>query len=62
MYGYLNEKRMQRASELLIKGELSIQEVALSVGFKHVGYFSRLFRKTYHNTPLAYKRNHLPFK
>ncbi|EPJ48899.1 MAG: regulatory protein [Osedax symbiont Rs1] len=53
---------MQRASELLIKGELSIQEVALSVGFKHVGYFSRLFRKTYHNTPLAYKRNHLPFK
>ena len=58
VYGYLKEKRMQRASELLINGDMSVQEVAQSVGFKHVGYFSRLFRETYDASPLAFKRSH----
>jgi len=55
VYGHLNKRRMQYASELLIKGELSVQEVAQVIGFKHVGYFSKLFRETYSLSPRVFK-------
>ncbi len=57
IYGYLNEKRIEKASELLLNGELSIRDVASNVGFKHVGYFSKLFREKHGVTPLKYKHS-----
>lgn len=57
VYEYLNEKRMQQASDLLLDGHLSVQEVASRVGFKHAGYFSRLFKEKYKKSPLIYKRD-----
>lgn len=60
VFGYLKEKRMQAAAELLIHGELSIQQVSETVGFKHSGHFSKLFGETYGVAPLEYKRRYNP--
>ncbi len=53
---YLTEVRMERACELLSAGELSVQAVACSVGYKDALYFSRLFRKRKGTTPSNYRR------
>lgn len=56
VYGFLSTKRMIRAGELLALGELSVQEVAHSVGFKHVGHFSKKFKEQYMCSPKQYRR------
>jgi two-component system response regulator YesN len=53
--GYLNERRMSRAAELLKGENLPVKAAALSVGIEDQLYFSRLFRKTYHLSPSAYR-------
>lgn len=52
---YLTEIRMERACELLTAGQLSVQAVACSVGYKDALYFSRMFRKRKGITPSNYK-------
>ncbi len=52
---YLTEVRMERACELLLTTELSVQAVAGSVGYKDALYFSRLFRKRKGITPSNYR-------
>jgi len=52
---YLTEVRMERACELLLGSELSVQAVACSVGYKDALYFSRLFRKRKGITPSGYR-------
>ena len=52
---YLAEVRMERACELLSAGELSVQAVACSVGYKDALYFSRVFRKRKGITPSDYR-------
>lgn len=42
---YLIRYRMSRARELLLRGRYSVAEVAKSVGYADVYYFSRLFKK-----------------
>ena len=59
VYGYLKEKRLQVASDLLIDGELSVQQVCVYVGLKHSGHFSKLFTERFGVTPINYKRKHL---
>jgi len=56
VYGYLNNKRMIKASELLLNGDLTVQEVALNVGYKHVGHFSKKFKQYYLCSPKHYRR------
>lgn len=58
VFGYLKTKRMQTAEQLLMAGELSIQQVSKSVGFKHNGHFSKVFSETYGTSPMEYKRRH----
>lgn len=52
---YITEVRMERACELLLTSELSVQAVACSVGYKDALYFSRLFRKRKGITPSNYR-------
>jgi YesN/AraC family two-component response regulator len=52
---YLTEVRMERACELLLTTELSVQAVSCSVGYKDALYFSRLFRKRKGTTPSNYR-------
>jgi len=48
--------RIRHASSLLMKGELSISEVAFASGFKDSNYFSRQFKKIKGVSPKQYAR------
>lgn len=54
---YINELRMKKAMELIKKQEkeVSLKEIAISVGIDDQLYFSRLFRKYYGMAPSEYK-------
>lgn len=47
----LQEKRLERANELLMKTDLPITEIAEMVGYDNISYFYRIFRNKFHMTP-----------
>ncbi len=53
---YLIRYRLKLAKTLLEKGELSVAEIALAVGFSDSNYFARIFRREIGVAPGAYKR------
>lgn len=53
---FLNIYRMKTGSRLLLQTEKSITEIALSCGFNHLSYFSKMFQETYGCTPGAYRK------
>lgn len=55
---YINGLRMKKAMELIKKQEkeVSLKEVAISIGIDDQLYFSRLFRKYYGMAPSEYKQ------
>jgi AraC-like DNA-binding protein len=58
-YAYLMTRRIERAQELLRRGELSVTEVCLEVGCTSLGSFSARFTELVGETPTAYRaRNH----
>jgi signal transduction histidine kinase/DNA-binding LacI/PurR family transcriptional regulator/DNA-binding response OmpR family regulator len=57
---YLNRYRVRQAKTLLEKGEHSVSEVALAVGFTLTNYFGRIFREEVGVTPGAYLRGKRP--
>lgn len=52
--GFLRHERLKAAALLLQKGKITISEVAYSVGFNDVDYFSKCFKETYLVTPSEY--------
>lgn len=52
---YINRIRVNRATGLLRKTSLSIQQVAEQCGFSDGNYFSRIFRKFENVTPNEYR-------
>ncbi|MDT8427790.1 MAG: helix-turn-helix domain-containing protein [Pseudomonadales bacterium] len=52
---YLQEIRIRQARELLKRSNLSIAEIAFSVGYQDISYFSGLFRKLNGVTPNQYR-------
>lgn len=53
---YLNQYRLNRAKEKLLTDQDSISNIALSVGFETVGYFDRIFKRTFGMTPKQFIR------
>ncbi|WP_028561019.1 AraC family transcriptional regulator [Paenibacillus pinihumi] len=53
---YLLRIRMERAAQLLKEGQLSIKQIASSVGYNDALYFSKQFRKWSGLTPSAYSK------
>jgi len=53
---YILRQRMHRAKKLLKTTELSIPEIAHSVGFADYNYFSRVYKKTYGKSPKYYRK------
>lgn len=53
---YINSVRLRRAAELLELTRESVGEIARSVGFDDLSYFSRLFGRAYGMAPGSYRR------
>ncbi|MCH2087002.1 MAG: helix-turn-helix domain-containing protein [Pseudoalteromonas sp.] len=52
---YWQQLRVQTAKELLASSNLSIQEVALEVGYNDQGHLTRVFKKVLSQTPSEYR-------
>lgn len=51
VFGYLRQKRMEHAHELLKSGNVSIIEVANSVGYSNASHFARAFKEAFGFNP-----------
>ncbi|VEP17006.1 Regulatory protein [Hyella patelloides LEGE 07179] len=49
--GYLTSLRLEQAKLLLREKKLSVAEVANSVGYTHLGYFAKVFKRQFGITP-----------
>lgn len=56
---YLTHYRMLIASELLVKTNLNIKEIANEVGYKNPFHFSNEFKKVYNTSPTDYRIKNL---
>ncbi len=54
---YLNHYRLTVASDLLKESAMSVTQISEAVGFSDPLYFSRLFRRTFHTSPRAYRQS-----
>ena len=60
VYGYIKEKRMEKAKDMLESGDFSVSDAAWDLGYTNVSHFIELFRRHYGITPgkfLSTKRN-----
>lgn len=53
---HMKEHRLERAAELLRRGEGSVSEIAAAVGYDSASRFSAAFRARYHMLPSEYRR------
>jgi DNA-binding LacI/PurR family transcriptional regulator len=56
---YVNELRLQYAAQLLATTDHTIQHVANDAGFGSENHFYALFKRTYHISPHAFRKQHL---
>ena len=47
--------QMKKAKNLLKTGNMTVEKVALAVGYQNVEHFNRLFKKTCDMTPVQYR-------
>lgn len=52
---YRQQKRMEKAKDMLEEGRLSIKQVAYKCGYRSQGNFSSAFRNVFHTTPTEYQ-------
>lgn len=52
---YLATVRMQRAAEMLLSGDGSVQQVAGAVGYRQPAQFAKAFRRHYGCTPTLFR-------
>jgi AraC-like DNA-binding protein len=55
----LMERRLQQAARLLVQGDLSVKEVAFTVGYKHASSFVRAFERYYQRAPGDFRQEML---
>ena len=55
---HINDLRVQKAKELLVKTNFSITEIAYQVGFNDSNYFTSIFKKYAKITPMKYRKAH----
>lgn len=53
---FIRNERLKVAADLLKNEKLSISEIAYSVGFNDVGYFSRCFKEIYQKSPSDFQK------
>ncbi|MDR0268688.1 AraC family transcriptional regulator [Paenibacillus sp.] len=57
---YIQKRRIQLASQLLLDGDLSIKDIACQCGFQSVHYFTRIFTQKLGVSPGRFRRSQLP--
>lgn len=55
---YLQQIRLEKASALLLKTNLTVDDVCESVGYHNKGFFYKIFKEKYGMTPAAYKKTY----
>ena len=55
---YVNCRRIERAKELLVTSDHTLDEIAMAVGFCSIHYFSRFFKQKVGASPNAYRILH----
>lgn len=53
---YLNAYRVKRAADLLRRTERKISDISLEVGFDHISYFIKVFRRIMKATPSEFRK------
>ncbi len=59
-YRFVLHIKIERAMELLMSTDISVEECAEAVGFSDPSYFSRIFKKMTSKTPTEYKKAYYP--
>ena len=54
---HLQEKRLSQAAFLLKNTTLSVEEIAIAVGYENKSYFHRIFTQKFDTTPKKYRTN-----
>lgn len=54
-YGYLLTRRIERATALLRRGDVTVTDACMTVGFTSLGSFSSRFTELVGETPSAYR-------
>ena len=54
---YRNEMRLERAKNMLLSSNASVESIALSLGYESSAYFCRAFKKRVGKTPTEYRDN-----
>ncbi len=54
---YINNKRVEKAKELLLDNELTIEMISQSTGFSSAAYFSKIFKSRLGQSPTSYRKN-----
>lgn len=53
----LQTKRLETASELLLKSSLSVTEIINAAGYDNTSYFHRIFKEKYGESPAVFRKN-----
>ena len=54
---FINDLRLRRACQEIVLTSKSISDIAMDQGFDNIGYFFKLFKIKYGQTPLSYRRS-----
>lgn len=54
---YINDYRLNIATNMLLTTNSQITEIATSIGITNLSYFNRIFKKKYNMTPKEYRRS-----
>jgi len=56
---YIQKLRMQKAVQLILNTDLSMQEITEKIGLSNASYFSKIFKKEYHISPNDFRKTKL---
>ena len=54
---YVNKKRIEKSTQMLVDTNMSIEEVSQKTGFSSASYYTKIFKQHMGITPLKYKKS-----